>query len=526
MTPNSVNQDSAVRPPPKVGPLVVALAITGLLARVAPFFEGGQRYLQRFPTEDGYLMLTIARNLALGKGFATADGTMPTNGTQPMATLLWSGLYTLVDGHRTLGVALVLCVELLVAALAAYGLYRLGRKVFSNHPQGQAVAGLAAAAWYASPNVVPHSMNCLETGLYGLTAIWAANLFLEPTQEVSRGLSWGRAAALGVVLGICFWARIDAVFLIAAICLAHLHRGLPHGMAIVRKRFYRVLLFGAVSVLVASPWLLYNYLSFGHIMPISGRLEADIGELPLPVLPVVLVEYAGVLLPIPHKLEEQPWAIAAATAIALAVLYLAYRAFRAADEKERALMVIVGIYGVGLCTYYGLFFGASWFLSRYIFPLSAFLALFWARLALGVWTRIPWLEPRGLRSVVAAAVVLVVASVSVRNYLAHRHHEHFQVVRWVQENVPDDVWVGAIQTGTLGYYHDKTINLDGKVNPDALKAKLAGKRAEYFVDSGIQYIPDWQALGVRAAHPLMASHFELIVDDRERNLSVLRRRKP
>ena len=45
--------------------------------------------LRQWPTEDGYLMLTIARNMALGNGMSTADGELPTNGTQPLATTIW-----------------------------------------------------------------------------------------------------------------------------------------------------------------------------------------------------------------------------------------------------------------------------------------------------------------------------------------------------------------------------------------------------------------------------------------------------
>src|SRR5687767_55155 len=86
--------------------MVVVLFVIGFIARVLPLLNLEGRLLQMYPTEDGYLMLTIARNLAVGKGFSVADGTIPTNGTQPLTTLLWAACFFLSSGHKTAGVLL------------------------------------------------------------------------------------------------------------------------------------------------------------------------------------------------------------------------------------------------------------------------------------------------------------------------------------------------------------------------------------------------------------------------------------
>ena len=68
------------------------LLATGIVARLSPLLDPGHRLFWLFMSEDGYLMQTVARNLALGLGMSTADGTMPTNGVQPLAsaeTDLW-----------------------------------------------------------------------------------------------------------------------------------------------------------------------------------------------------------------------------------------------------------------------------------------------------------------------------------------------------------------------------------------------------------------------------------------------------
>ena len=104
---------------------------------------------------------------------------------------------------------------------------------------------------------------------------------------------------------------------------------------------------------------------------------------------------------------------------------------------------------------------------------------------------------------------------------------HAQVVRWVDENVPPAAWVGAVQTGTLGYWHDRTVNLDGKVNPEALEARRRdGHVLGYVTQSRIDYIVDWAGVAGWIDHPEggFAEAFELVLRDPEANLSVMRRR--
>ena len=59
---------------------LLALLAIGFISRVLPLLDQDGRVIRQFPTEDGYLMLTIARNMALGHGMSTAGGTIPTNG--------------------------------------------------------------------------------------------------------------------------------------------------------------------------------------------------------------------------------------------------------------------------------------------------------------------------------------------------------------------------------------------------------------------------------------------------------------
>jgi hypothetical protein len=70
------------------------------VARLSPLFDPAGRLFWQFMSEDGYLMQTVARNMAIGLGMSTADGTMPTNGVQPLATFLFAALHALAGGRN------------------------------------------------------------------------------------------------------------------------------------------------------------------------------------------------------------------------------------------------------------------------------------------------------------------------------------------------------------------------------------------------------------------------------------------
>ncbi|MFI5316436.1 MAG: hypothetical protein ACHQ6T_12105 [Myxococcota bacterium] len=510
------------------GAFQVALLLfaVGAVSRLAPLFDAGGRLLRQFPSEDGYLMLTIARNIALGKGMTVSDGLQPTNGTQPLATLIFAGAFSLAGGDRRLGVLAVLLLEVALACAAAYLLYTLACRLLRGSSHGESMAALLAAAWFASPLVIAHSMNCLESGLYVVAVLCVARVFADsPSPE---RWSSGRCAAVGALLGLTFWTRNDGVFLVLAACLVHVAWGLRDPAKPLARRIGETIVFGATSLAIAAPWLVFNRMRFGAIVPVSGQseaLEAKLGE-NLWKVPNAVFEYATLYLPIPNSLEESRWIIAVGVGACAAVGALAVRVLRTGPAPARAITWLGAIFGLCLLSFYGVSFGAGYFFSRYVFPLSPFFALLWGALLRRGWEES---DSRGWRVAPAAAGLALLAfavGLDGRLYRNGTSHMHFQVVDWVSEHVPEDVWVAAPQSGTLGFFHDRTINLDGKVNPAALAVRRAdGASTRYVLEQRqIEYLADWEGLASWATQPRIAAEFDLIVDDPERNLAVLRRR--
>src|SRR5690606_6383303 len=115
----------------------------------------------------------------------------------------------------------VLVIQILQVAFAmgtAYVLHKLCLRIVRDKQNAKLAGLLAPALWFASPVVLPHTMNCLETGLYTLLLTGA---IYEYSVDRSK-LSVGRFALFGVMRSFTFLARMDASSFVGALWLIHL----------------------------------------------------------------------------------------------------------------------------------------------------------------------------------------------------------------------------------------------------------------------------------------------------------------
>jgi hypothetical protein len=162
-----------------------------------------------------------------------------------------------------------------------------------------------------------------------------------------------------------------------------------------------------------------------------------------------------------------------------------------------ALLVFV----VFLLGWYTLHFGAWWFEDRYLAPLLL-LTVPWAATALELG------RPRARTLGILSAVVLVLNvpvlvvlalgptwrppgwSSPATNLGTHTNLNYEQQLAWVQRHVQPSCIVGGFEAGTLLYFRDRVVNLDGKVNHDALVAANTGRTPQYVDARRIDVLDD------------------------------------
>lgn len=486
---------------------VLPLLCLGLLALQASLLlRSDLRVLDRPLTEDAYYALNIARNIAWGHG-ATFDGVHPTNGFQPLFTLLTVPLFWIAHGLFAPLRGLLL-VHLVVEAAAAATLATIARAVVrsladapadamaSGRPTPAALDLTAAwtAGWLvvflylAGVNTFLQHWNGLETGLvmFLLAVCWRV--------AQRRGDAPSDDVTFGIALGLLVLARIDTAILVVVVTAgeAWARRDRPaHAVAVAAR-------IATAAAVVSLPWWIYNVRGFGSLMPTSGaaqqeflisgeRIERAVSAWLTDAVPWIYARHGGAI-----RTDLLRAAVVAPVAWMLARRRPQSRDARAGALIERTWRFggYVVIWALGMALWYCVSSWASQFYVRYLAPLipCATLAVAWA----------VWPVVRGPRSrwrpIAALAALGLVAVMAVVTLWLHQGRVFGQNLFYADQAtlihayVPDSEWVAAGQTGTLGYFRPRVLNLDGKVNPGAWAARadipgyLARERVRWFCD--------------------------------------------
>ena len=469
-----------------------------VLGSVVVFFVGHAlaRALARLPelylfplTEDGYYSLTVARHLAQGHG-PTVDGRTLTNGFQPLWVLLVTPVFAAAGGDVPLAIRGVLVAHWTIYA-ATLGLVAAIAARVAPHLRVPASAAALTAALLYSTNVTIYELhfNGLETGLvlllHALLAVMLLRLDWNSTRQV---------AALGVLTGTLMLARIDAVFVAAGVIVCPWLQGVP-----LRRTIATVSAVWGIALLMVAPWLLFNVLQFGSLMPSSGLAQQDWGWRPGRIA-VALAYVAGHLVPLstafcyPSRHETAAGLILlvaggfVATRVALGTLRIGAPFRIGAIGAPSSVAVLFVVEAAALAVWYGASSFAWWMFQRYTAPV-----LVCAVPAMAVaWLRVTRSHPAALVFLASGCVGFAALGLWGARTAELRERSHFEQVRIAETVAPPGEWVGALQSGTLGFFRANVLNLDGKVNREALRA--AAGLDEYARRSGVTWLVDWPAL--------------------------------
>jgi hypothetical protein len=435
--------------------------------------------------------------VALGDG-VTADGVHDTNGFQPLWVALNVPLYVLAGGDRIAGLRLSQVLSTLLWLAFVVLLALQARAIARRHGgEGTLAAGAAAVVAAGSVGIFRLFHNGLETGTV-LVVLAAAVLLLD---RFEARWTARRVLLAGLVLGALAWARLDEVVFVAAF-------GAVATVAALRARRPRTALAPlaacVLAALVLSPWLAWNVSLDGSPMPSSGKAESagvNVGRNLDAALRAGGAWSAPPLLrPSMHAdalpLTELLCAVAVLIAIG-AARYVRRRRTVPLGQGTVALLAFCGF----LLAWYVLNFGPFWFMERYLAPLLLLTVPFLA-------TAFELSRPRPRALAVLSAIVLV-ANVPIlavlaggpdwpppawaardSNLGAHPNLNHLDQYAWVREHVAPSCVVGAYETGTLVYFRDRSVNMDGKVDHEALEARDAGRSPEYLDSRRVDVMVD------------------------------------
>jgi hypothetical protein len=448
-------------------------------------------------TEDAYYLLTVSRNIAGGHGFSY-DGVRPTNGVQPAAALVYALPYLVSPGDPfilPLRLVQLLQIGFFLAGSVLCG--RLAEELSAGVPRATARRA-GVLLWLGSYAVFRHAVNGMETGLYLLSLQAWLYWQMRHEDEAPRART---ALVSGLLLGLAVLARIDAAFLVVAACLVTL---LPGSSAAppLRRRLLAAALTGAGALAVSAPWWVRSQLLFGSLLPSSARAESL--DIPLGanlerLLPSLAQGLSPVLPPVALRFS---WLWAALALAALAAAWLALlRVARADPSRPRVIrlrrpMLAFAAAGIAWACWYCVAFGAPHFVERYLIPLAVPLVPLTAAIAAGALHALAPHRPRRVAFSLGAAFLFLGAAaehaltLTASPWISGNPFYTFQY-KELAARLPAGARVGALQSGTLGYFRSGTVNLDGKVNDDALRARRSGTLWRYVRERRLDYLVDW-----------------------------------
>lgn len=451
---------------------VVALAVRLPRAWLSP-----RAMVIGFVPDDSFYYLTIARNVAEGRG-VTFDGTVSTNGFHPLWAACLSALATVFRDRALLSAAVALgaiCGAAMVVSVSSI----LRRLEVSSLARAIAIAWLTFHAL-----AIDLSTSAIEAPVHGLCFSLLVLAAIDPRAAE-------RPLRLGALAGLLVLSRTDSVLL-----------ALPAVWPIARKRDARALgklvLAGA---LVISPWILLSIVSLGGLVQSSG--------IAFPLLLRRQAEARGIVgfgrtlgHSLSQLLEWSRWCAAWCAAKSIPFLFVLAALLARLRRRTPDARFLVALFFVAAASTL-LLHGAlrwlvrEWYVSPLLVMLTVGLALLCDDAVAGVARFTPKLTKHRF-SWVAAPIVLGTAMIDGGYFDEHLPRypwqaEMFDAARWVQTNVPRDQTIGAFNAGIEGFVSGhRVVDLDGVVDMRAVDALRSRTLGDYLRARQVRVVVDYR----------------------------------
>lgn len=471
------------------------IVLLTVVMRLALMFRSEGRIFTRPFNEDSFYLFSTAEHFARGEGFSV-DGVQPTNGVQPLIIFFYAPLFLIAGFQKLLVLKLAFVLVALFDAISAVLLAVLIKRMMvmkeSEVPLWKSPPLLAAGLWATLYPIYVHTACGLETGLYSTLLVASLVVYSGILRKRTEGKqSTGRDMLFfGILLGFTVLARIDATIFIGAICIYELVKYKVLGLK-------NALIIGLTAIVVSSPWWWYNYSTFGHIMPQSGFAESLVDETVRNVWQAltVITDSFSVFFFLPKAVEVSNSISLIWTVIVLGGIYFLFKvtkSWRMILQNYRLEALLPLLFTCIIFTvYYVFFFSAPHFIPRYFQPYRM-LALILA--ALIIPNIIAWLLESKIKKAILCSFIVVASLFSYVRYgyyfVIDEYSDFYRTGKWAETVAP--ARVGMDQSGTAGFVASNVVNLDGKVNISALRARQKEDIGAYVAKEQFEYIADWQ----------------------------------
>jgi hypothetical protein len=456
-----------------------------------------------------FLSLQVAWSIASGNGVTDSLG-HPTSGFQPLWVLILAVLAAVLHLGKVALYRTALLLGTLFSAATGVVAGRIAQD-FVDPPLRPVVGALAPALWMTDLAVTVLTLNGLETALalFSLSVVMLATVRL----LILRPPSLRSCAIVGGLTSVAAWARNDALLLVPALGLLLIVRSQRLARGDWGRSARLVGIMAATCLSLTAPWIAWNYHVLGTLQPQSGqaysiftyftdlssRAQACLfiwSRLFAPSVSWLGAIFFSPLFALRLLRPDSSSPLGMVLQIGQGVLCIALfvwvrrrqsrRTEPAQAGRSLSVLALWPFFGFALAIgcVYGFYRSSLWFASRYHAPMVLVGVVSTCALLQPLCDSFGWTR-RGVARWIGSLLLLSIAG-NVAGAL-HRPTragatdapDHFRQLSWVRQRIPRGARLCSYQTGVLGYLgaDDFTvINIDGKLNPEALRARIADAR--------------------------------------------------
>jgi hypothetical protein len=383
-----------------------------------------------FP-DDAYYYFEIAKNVAR-KGIVSFDTINPTNGFQPLWLLLLTPLYSLgMDNITTL--RFLIMYQGVINIFTIFFVYKVTSILINKR------AAFFSGIFYAfTPFIFQINIQGCEASLNGLFLIICIYYLI--TQNFKK-INYKKVISLGLLFSTLFIIRIDNIIFIISI-LSWLIFTREFELKITNLKY--IVLFLIIFAIFPVIYLSWNYLNFGHLMPISGYIFGSTIEAVLLYLVIVVI------------------------VIFLLSYYIKKKSHFWKDLGTKRILIAVILAPI-LHIFYYIFVGGRigpWYLALELLTLTIVVSFIFDKIYKKLdKTNLIKTSFRENLSIICLFSLLVlsyfisVSQVVNAFHLNYFHHSYsyFKACQWANENTPEDAIFASGNAGFFGYFIDRPV---------------------------------------------------------------------
>jgi len=433
--------------------------------------------------EDGYYMLTVAWNLAEGRGLVyTYD--IQTTEIQPLTTFLFGGIAWIVQvcgGDKWVFVRAILAFGMILLPIFAHLIGRLARQLPRDKETREKAYLAGFVLTFFNIELFRWFTYGLETGIYLVLMAFTFLIFANPTAEKTIRIFIG----WGILVGLTCLARIDFIVVFLLLLLIAFIQD--------RTKIVAYVTTGMVSFMVVLPWFFYVYSVTGSWIPSSGGAQASfLSNGTIGIGGRILastIAFFSYLFPWIMPKKHILLLLGSIILTSMLIFWLSRQntvGKLRLDLKQKPILSAWFAAIPILVLIYPAFFWAWHFYPRYFAPISIPVYVCLAVLiAKKLRSASRWVNPilYILTSTFFFFWAIVVFHTKTIDYTfpvtTNYIQQHFSTAK-----------VGAFQSGTAGFFNPNVINLDGKVNHEALTYRQNNASDQYIEQENIDILID------------------------------------